>query len=164
MNWARNCLSCQTAKIYRHNKLQPDHIDKPDSRFDHVHLDLVVMPLVQGYRYCLTMIDRFSRWPEAIPLKDMTADTVATAFWTHWIARFGCPKTITTDQGTQFESALFKALTNLTGTKRARTAAYHPQANGMIERWHRSFKAALMCHSTTPWIELLPTVLLGLRT
>lgn len=164
INWARTCLPCQRSKIHRHNRLIPNKIDIPNNRFDHVHLDIVVLPLVQGYRYCLTMIDRFSRWPEAIPLKNMSADTVATAFWTNWIARFGCPKTITTDQGSQFESTLFKALTNLVGTKRSRTTAYHPQANGMIERWHRSFKAALMCHQNEPWPELLPTVLLGLRT
>ena len=132
------------SKIHRHNKLNPLMIQMPDQRFDHVHLDLVVMPEINGFRYCLTMIDRYTR-PEAIPLRNMTADTVPTAFWTHWISRFGCPKVITTDQGSQFESALFKALTNLVGCKRTRTIAYHPQTNGMVERWHRSFKAALMC-------------------
>lgn len=164
INWSRNCLLCQRAKITRHNRFTPNKIDVPDNRFDHVHLDIVVMPLVQGYRYCLTMIDRFSRWPESVPLKDMSAQTVATAFWSHWISRFGCPKTITTDQGTQFESALFKALVNFTGSKRSRTTAYHPQSNGMIERWHRTFKAALMCHPNVSWVDILPTVLLGLRT
>lgn len=126
-DWSRHCIPCQRAKISRHNRLTPNKIDVPDNRFDHVHLDLVVMPLVQGYRYCITMIDRFSRWPEAIPLKDMSAQSVATAFWTSWISRFGCPITITTDQGTQFESALFKSLSNFTGSKRSRTTAYHPQ-------------------------------------
>ena len=161
--WARSCLQCQRAKIHRHNKLNPLKIQMPDQRFDHVHLDLVVMPEINGFRYCLTMIDRYTRWPEAIPLKNMTADTVATAFWTHWISRFGCPKVITTDQGSQFESTLFKALTNLVGCKRTRTTAYHPQTNSMVERWHRSFKAALMCHDRS-WPDMLPTVLLGLRT
>ncbi|KAL1488769.1 hypothetical protein ABEB36_014568 [Hypothenemus hampei] len=110
------------------------------------------------------MIDRFSRWPEAIPLADIAAESVATAFFSHWIARFGCPKTITTDQGTQFESTLFRALTNLVGAKRIHTTPYHPCANGLIERWHRALKAALMCHQGTPWIDLLPSVLIGLRT
>lgn len=164
LQWARSCLPCQRSKIHRHNQLNPLKIDVPDNRFDHVHIDIVVMPLIRGYRYCLTMIDRFSRWPEAAPLKEISADAVATAFWSHWISRFGCPKIITTDQGSQFESALFKALANLIGTRHCRTTAYHPQANGLVERWHRSFKAALMCHSNEPWPDLLPTVLLGLRT
>ncbi|XP_036346546.1 uncharacterized protein LOC118755848 [Rhagoletis pomonella] len=50
------------------------------------------------------------------------------------------------------------------GSKHIHTTAYHPQSNGLIERWHRSFKAALMCHSEADWTELLPTVLRGLRT
>lgn len=66
------------------------------------------------------MIDRFSRWPEAIPLTDVTADTVATAVYAGWIARFGAPRTLTTDQGLQFEANLFKALTNLLDCNRIR--------------------------------------------
>ena len=120
--------------------------------------------LRKGTGYLLTMIDRFLRWPEAIPLTDITADTIASAFYTHWIARFVASRTITTEQGSQFEAALFKALLNLVETNHTRSLPYHPAANGLVERWHRSLKAALMCHGSTAWVELLPTVLLGLRT
>jgi len=85
-------------------------------------------------------------------------------FYTHWISRFGAPVTITTDRGSQFESQVFTALTNLIGSKRIRTTAYHPAANGMEERWHRSLKASIMCHDNNEWVDVLPTVLLGLRT
>lgn len=162
--WSRQCNHCQRCKVSRHNRLTPEHIDVPDNRFDHVHLDLIILPLVKGLRYCLTMIDRFSRWPVAVPLADMEADTVATAFYSHWISQFGTPLTITTDQGSQFESQLFTALARMIGANKIHTTPYHPQANGLIERWHRTLKAALMCHSAAaPWPELLPTVLLGLR-
>ncbi|XP_011858468.1 PREDICTED: protein NYNRIN-like [Vollenhovia emeryi] len=117
-----------------------------------------------GFIYCLTIIDRFSRWPEAIPLIDITARTIARAFFDNWVARFGAPSILTTDQGQQFEAQLFAALLKLIGCRRIRTTAYHPAANGMIERWHRTFKAAIMCHNTPNWVEVLPTVLLGLRT
>ncbi|KAG5322116.1 POL4 protein, partial [Pseudoatta argentina] len=117
-----------------------------------------------GYRYRVTMIDRFSRWPVAIPLKDIEAITVARAFYDNWVANFGAPKTITTDQGSQFKAQLFTALFQLIDCQRIRTTAYHPASNGMIERWHRSLKAAIMCHTNEGWSRVLSTVLLGLRT
>lgn len=163
--WAKNCIQCQRAKIHRHVRNIPLQYAQSSSRFEHVHLDIVgPLPPCQGHRYLLTMVDRFSRWPEAVPISDITADTVATAFYSHWISRFGSPRTVTTDQGSQFESSLFRALTQLTGCKRTRSSPYHPAANGMVERWHRSLKTALMCHENHRWVETLPTVLLGLRT
>ncbi|GFQ89694.1 integrase catalytic domain-containing protein [Trichonephila clavata] len=90
--------------------------------------------------------------------------TVAGAFFKTWIARFGTPSRITTDQGHQFESRLFKALAHLLGIKRIRSSPYHPQSNGMIEEWHRPLKAALMAYNTEHWSDALPTVLLGFRT
>jgi len=123
-----------------------------------------------GNCYCLTIIDRFTRWPEAIPIKNITANTVITGFYTHWISRFGAPVIITTDRGSQFESQIFIALTNLIGFKKIRTTTslpfhwQHPAANGMVERWHRSLKASIMCHGNNEWVDVLPTVLLGLRT
>lgn len=109
------------------------------------------------------MIDRFSRWPEAVPLVDATVDSVVTALYSAWICRFGAPTTITTDRGAQFESQIFQSLTNLIGCKRIRTTAYHSASNGLVERWHRSLKSAIMCHNTEDWVAILPAVLLGLR-
>ncbi|XP_055924624.1 protein NYNRIN-like [Argiope bruennichi] len=110
------------------------------------------------------MIDRFTRWPEAVPIPDMTAQTVAQNFFKHWIARFGCPVRITTDQGRQFESDLFRALSQLLGIKRIRSSPYHPQANGLIEEFHRPLKAALKAYNTNQWSAALPTLLLGFRS
>ncbi|XP_063530698.1 uncharacterized protein LOC134741736 [Cydia strobilella] len=117
----------------------------------------------KGFKYCLTAIDRFTRWPEAIPIQDMTADTVAQALLHGWIARFGCPVSIVTDRGRQFESALFKKLSELAGFVHKRTTAYHPACNGIVERLHRQLKAAITCHAGSTWVESLPLVLLGVR-
>lgn len=162
--WCKECLDCQQSKISRHVKQLPDQFIAPDGRFDHVHMDIIgPLPNSEGFIYCLTMIDRFSRWVEAIPLKDISVQTVARAFHDAWVSRYGAPKILTTDQGAQFESRLFSALLSLIGTERIRTTAYHPAANGMIERWHRSVKTAIMCHAGKEWTRVLPTVLLGLR-
>ncbi|RLU15530.1 hypothetical protein DMN91_012524 [Ooceraea biroi] len=121
------------------------------------------MPVSENKRYCLTCVDRFTRWPEAIPLTDQEAETVARAFYEGWICRFGTPLRVTTDQGRQFESRLFRRLAALTGAQHLRTTAYHPQANGMVERFHRQLKAAIKCRESSRWTEVLPTVLLGIR-
>lgn len=146
LDWARKCQECQLSKVARHAKNIPNPFAPPEARFDHVHMDLVgPLPLCKGQKYIVTIIDRFSRWPEAIPIDDMLAETVAGVLYSQWICRYGTPKIITTDQGSQFESALFNALVKLTGGQRYRTTAYHPASNGLVERWHRSLKNALKC-------------------
>ncbi|GBN73262.1 hypothetical protein AVEN_58256-1 [Araneus ventricosus] len=109
------------------------------------------------------MVDRFTRWPEAVPLLDAKAETVAIAFMFNWISRFGLPQRVACDQGGQFESGLFQMLTRMFGIQCVRTAAFHPSSNGRVERMHRPLKQALMCSKQT-WFEALPLVLLGLRT
>ena len=121
------------------------------------------LPPSKGFRYCLTMIDRFTRWPEAVPITNITADTITDTFFETWVARFGTPAVITTDRGSQFDSQLFCALARTIGSKTYRTTAYHPQSNGAIERWHRSLKTAIKCHETDDWAKVLPVVMLGLR-
>ncbi|GFX58797.1 retrovirus-related Pol polyprotein from transposon 412 [Trichonephila clavipes] len=110
------------------------------------------------------MIDRYTRWVKAVPIPDITAKTVEKASFKTWIARFGTPSRITTDQGRQFESRLFKALAHLLGIKRIQSSPYHPQSNGMIEKWHRPLKAALKAYNTDHWSDALQAILFGFRT
>ncbi|GFT95139.1 hypothetical protein TNCV_1473761 [Trichonephila clavipes] len=101
---------------------------------------------------------------EVIPTADMTAETVCRALLSVWISRFGCPAIITTDQGTNFESSLFRELSNILGTNRIRCCAYHPKANGLVERLHRHLKSAIKAHENSKWSEIIPIVLLGMRS
>ena len=164
-DWCKACHECQQSKISRHNRLLPSDFTAPDGRFRHVHMDIVgPLPINNGFKYCLTIIDRFSRWPKAVPLTNIEAPTVCRAFVDQWISHYGAPETLTTDQGNQLESQLFVELLQLIGCNCIHTTAYHPASNGMIERWHRSLKAAIMCHSNQEWSRSLSTVLLELRT
>lgn len=164
--WAKSCMGCQRSKVSRHIKSPFAKFDIPSGRFQHVHIDIVgPLPISNGFTYILTIVDRFTRWPEAIPMRDMTALTVATIFYQEYITRFGIPSVVTTDQGTQFESKLFRDLIKLIGSSRIRTTPYNPKANGMVERFHRQLKASLKARcNTTHWSSELPTVLLGIRT
>lgn len=163
-SWARSCLECQRSKVIRHNNSPLISFRTPSCRFCHIHIDIIgPLPYSNGFKYCLTAVDRFTRWPEAWPMSSITAEEVADTLVTGWISRFGVPSTVTTDQGRQFESVLFQRLMNVCASKRIRTTSYHPCANGMVERMHRQLKSALMCHAET-WSKALPLVLLGMRT
>lgn len=151
-------------KVSRHTKSEEKKYDVPSRRFSDVHID-IVGPLYpcRGNQYLLTCIDRFSRWPEVFPLSDIKSETVCEAFYNGWICRFGSPDQIVTDRGRQFLSHIFKDLANFIGAKHKTSTSYHPQTNGVIERFHRTLKAAVTCHFKNTWIESLPSVLLGLR-
>lgn len=121
---------------------QVESFMKSTKRFEHIHVDIVGPLLVsQGFRYCLTIVDRFTRWPEA-PYRTSRQKPPRKIF-EEWITRYEAPARITMDQGRQFEADLFRQLTRMTGTKHWRTTAYHPQANEMVERLHRLIKAAI---------------------
>ena len=163
--WARTCLECQRSKIHRHTISPLKPCAPPSSRLEKVHIDIVgSIGYADGYSYVLTMIDRFTRWTEAVPLANIDAASVAKAFILGWVSRFGCPALVTTDRGRQFESALWKELTRRLGSCGIRCTAHNPKANGMIERFHRSLKAGLKANPHQKWTDSLPLVLLGLRT
>ena len=165
-NWTRSCLQCQKSKVQRHTVSPLGTFTTPDAWFDHVHIDIVgPLPSSNGFHYLVTYVDQFTRWPEAIPIPDILAETVARAFVSRWIANFGLPSTVTTDRGSQFKSSLFKHLTTLLGVKHIHTTAYHPCANGMVERFHRQLKASIKSYpNPSAWTEILPLVLLSIRS
>ena len=164
--WTRTCIPCQQAKVSRHTRAPLSQFQSPAKRFEHIHVDVVgPLPTSRGFKHILTIVDRYTRWPEAIPVSDTTALTLARALIYNWISRFGTPTHITSDRGAQFTSSLWSQLSTLLGSELHHTTAFHPQANGMVERFHRDLKSALRARLRGPnWIDDLPWVLLGLRT
>jgi transposase InsO family protein len=165
-SWCRDCQHCQHAKVTVQAAAAVQPIPVPSTQFSHVHMDIVgPLPVAaQGFNYLLTVIDRSTRWLEAVPLKGIEAATCADAFIAGWVCRFGVPAIVMTDRGTQFSSALWSLVCRSLGIQHNMTTAYHPQANGMVERAHWQLKDALRARlAGDKWPEHLPWVLLGLR-
>ena len=85
--WAKSCLECQRSKIQRHVRAPLLPIRAPQHRFKPIHMDLVgPLSPSRGYTRLLTIVDRFTRWPEAIPLTQTDTRTCAQALLSNWIA------------------------------------------------------------------------------
>lgn len=109
-----------------------------------VSIDIVgPLPVSRGNRYIITMIDHATKYMIGIPVGNVNAKTVADVFKTHWMLLFGPPRILHSDNGPQFISAVFEEL--LAGNKIAhsRTTVYHPQGNGLLERFHGTLKDRL---------------------
>jgi transposase InsO family protein len=164
--WCKECQRCQRAKASNQAAAAEQPIAVPLCRFSHIHVDLVgPLPVSsEGFVYLLTVIDRSTRWAEAIPLKSATAGDCADGLISGWISRFGVPSILTSDRGVQFSSSLWAALMAKLGIKHKLCSAFHPQSNGLVERFHRRLKEALKARTATAdWPSHIPWVLFGLR-
>ena len=124
-------------------------------------------PTPDGYRYILVIADYFSKWNEAFPIKNKCADTVADVLVKKIILRFVMPLVIHSDQRREFENGLMKSLCNLLGCVKTRTAPYHPESDGMVERFNRTCLMMLSMFVNDRrdnWNELLPFVMHTYRT
>ena len=164
--WARTCIACQTSKTHRHTKPEVHPFSITPHRFRHIHLDLVgPLPSSNGFTHFISIIDRFTRWPVAVPLASTDAASCARALIRDWISTFGLPATITSDRGPQFVSAVWSCVCRSLGISQSITTSYHPQSNGLVERLHRHVKASLTARSgSSDWVDQLPWILLGIRT
>jgi IS30 family transposase len=79
-------------------------------------------------------VEYFSKWIEAKPLATITLATVQKLFWQNIVCRFGVPKAITVDNGTQFDAETFKDLCDQIDTKNHFASVRHPESNGLVQR------------------------------
>ena len=156
--WCKECAACNPAKVTRQPSTSVEKMEIPTARFSHVHVDIVgPLPLSRdGYTHLLTMIDQSTRWTEVVLLRETTAEAELDAFVATWVAHCGVPANITSDRGVQFTSATWTDWCSEYGLRHIPTTAFHPQANGMVERLHRQIKDALRARSgAAAWADHL---------
>lgn len=169
--YVRTCQKCNERKTSVTDRAPvPMQITTPLTRpFQKVALD-IVGPLPKthaGNQYILTFQDHFSKYPEAFPLTDQKAGTIAKVFVEEIICRHGTPEKLLTDQGANFTSELFQEMCKLLRIDKLQTTAYHPESNGIVERSHQTIMAGLsqfIEEDQRNWDVWLPYVMMAYRS
>ena len=168
--YIRDCLACRKRKTTKPNKeqipLRPSEPIAPNFR---VGIDLVG-PLPKSTRknvYILVMTDYFTKWSEAVPIRNKRASTVADALYKYWYCVYGIPTEIRSDQGKEFTNTLLQRLHTRLQVRHCVTTTYYPQANGQVERFNRTLVNSISHYvdqNLATWDSYLPSVLFAYRT
>ena len=145
-SFCRSCDVCQKS-VARSSVPRVPLGDMPlvDQPFKRVAIDLVgpIAPASgKGHRYILTLVDYATRYPEAVPLKNIDTETVAEALLDMY-SRVGVPEEVLSDLGTQFTSDCMKEVSTLLSIRRLTTSLYHPACNGLVEKFNGTLKRML---------------------
>jgi len=168
-NWCRSCKVCVSKQGPSGKGKSPLQIYNVGLPFQRVQMD-VLGPLPKtdsGNRFVLVIVDCFTKWVEAFPVKNTRAKTIAEVFVREIISRHGVPSEIHTDQGRNFESKLFLELAELLGMKKTRTTALHPQSDGQVERQHQTiinYLAKFIAENQKNWDQWIFMFLLAYRS
>lgn len=144
--FCQSCDQCQrSAPKGRTTKVPLESVPLIDEPFKRVAIDIIgpIIPASEkGNRYILTVVDYCTRYPEAVPMKSIATETVAEAL-VDIFSRIGVPREFLTDRGTQFTSELMAEVCRLLSVKQLTTSPYHPQCNGLVERFNGTLKSML---------------------
>ena len=164
--WSRACLVCATYNSGRAVRppLSPIPVAGP---FDRVGVDVIQFPRSRaGNQYAVVFMDYLTKWPEVFAVPDQTAATIAQLLVEEVVSRHGVPTEILSDRGRSFLSGLMKEVEVLLGFHKVNTTAYHPQTDGLVERYNRTLTAMLAKtaqDSGRNWDKRLPYVLFAYR-
>ena len=170
MDWGRACLTCQKTKpgIGRGiEQLKQEYVCR---RGERVAMDLVgPLPCTEdGFRYILVMQDYYTKWVQLTAIKNKKAVTVAFAFLQCFVANWGCPETLHSDQGNEFDAAVFREMCEVWGIRKTRTTPFNPSSNGMVERSNRTMISLLRNMGDrmymTTWDRKLPLAMIAMNT
>ena len=137
--YIRRCDKCQRRKGKQEFRAPLGEVENHSEPFQVTSLDITGPYFVtpRRNRYLLTFIDHFSKYVEAFPIPDVSAETCARVYATQIVARHGRRSTLITDQGRSFTSAFFQETCKILKVRKVRTSAYHAMSNGMVEGFHR---------------------------
>ena len=166
--WCRECHTCQLGGKPNQNIPQaPLHpIPAFDEPFSHIIIDCVgPLPKTKSQNeYLLTIMCSSTRFPEAIPLRSIKTNTILKAL-IKFFTLFGLPKSIQSDQGTNFMAHAFQQVMNL-GIKQYKSSAYHPESQGALERFHQTLKTMIKMYcieNSKDWDEGIHLLLFAVR-
>ena len=164
--YCRSCMVCQRSKLPMPTPVPMTNI--PIGRpWQMLAVDVLQVPVSsRGNRYLLVIQDYFTKWAEAIPMPNQTAECIA-GILIDLFSRFGIPEILHSDQGANFESTMIQRVCAAFGVLKSRTTAYHPQGDGMVERFNRTLLQLLRCYTDQndiDWEGNLPLVLYAYRT
>ena len=169
LRWVKACLACRKRKTPR--PMRAGITEATQAQFPNgtVAIDILgPFPLSEGGNtWVLTMIDTFTRWPVATPIKDRSSATIATAIYKHWICERSVPIKIISDRAREFVSRGVKQLAARLGTVLLTTSGYNPTGNSSIERFHRYLNASLSIvyeKIKADWDDYIPAVLFSYRS
>ena len=138
--FCRSCVPCQRRNRPTPRRRAPMISEITNRPFERIALDITEMPVsTSGNKYALVVMDYFSKYVRIFPMKDQKAITVSSCLM-DWVYELGVPERLHSDQGPQFESTIFQELCKQLGIKKTRTTPYHPQSDGMVERFMRTLK------------------------
>ena len=163
----RSCVVCQKCKKQKARRVPLIEREVLSEPFEVLAMDLVgPFPVGKGgYTHLLTAVCMSSKWPEIVPLKTTTAEAVAAAMMTVF-ATTGIPLQLLTDQGSQFVGSLVKHLCQDLHIDKLKTAPYHPECNGVVERMHGTLGSMLTKATSLglDWVSQIPFALFALRS
>lgn len=135
-----SCTQCQRRHRPAPKRRAPLVTESTSQPFERIAMDITEMPLSsRGNRYALVIMDYFSKFVRIFPMPNQKAETVMEALF-HWVQELGVPERIHTDQGAQFESLMMQELYRKLDIHKTRTTPYHPESDGMVERFMRTLK------------------------
>ena len=138
IKWSRACKICASRQVGTpiHTPLTPIAVAGP---FDRVGIDIIKFPTSsKGNKYAVVVMDYLTKWPEVFPTRDQTSITIARLLVEQIVPQHGVPVELLSDRGTAFLSKLMEEVYSLLGIRKINTTAYHPQTDGLVERFNRT--------------------------